>query len=118
MSKAISKSTPTPASKADNCDVILTETGSKKIGVIKAIREVLPGIDLKEAKLLSEQTPAFIKGGLSMEEAKAIADKFTAMDAKVQIDEQGQAVHFASEKQSKVKETPNEAFHKRDAIDQ
>ncbi len=55
-------------------DVILTSFGDKKVGVIKAVREVT-GLGLKEAKDLVESAPAAIKQGVSKAEAADIKKK-------------------------------------------
>ncbi|MBL0707780.1 MAG: 50S ribosomal protein L7/L12 [Sulfurimonas sp.] len=54
-------------------DVVLTDIGAKKIGVIKAVR-ALTGLGLKEAKEACEGLPSTIKEGVDKEaaaEAKA-----------------------------------------------
>ena len=38
-------------------DVVLTDAGAKKIGVIKAVREIVSGLGLKEAKEMVEGAP-------------------------------------------------------------
>ncbi|MCH2559435.1 MAG: 50S ribosomal protein L7/L12 [Alcanivorax sp.] len=55
-------------------DVILTGFGDKKVGVIKAVREVT-GLGLKEAKDLVEGAPAPVKEGASKDEAEEIKKK-------------------------------------------
>lgn len=55
-------------------DVILTSFGEKKVGVIKAVREVT-GLGLKEAKDLVEGAPAPVKEGVSKDEAAEIKKK-------------------------------------------
>lgn len=55
-------------------DVILTSFGEKKVGVIKAVREVT-GLGLKEAKDLVESAPAAVKEGVSKDEAAEIKKK-------------------------------------------
>ncbi len=65
-------------------DVILTGAGEKKINVIKVVREVT-ALGLKEAKDLVESAPAKIKEGLNMDDAKALAAKFEAEGAKIEI---------------------------------
>lgn len=55
-------------------DVILTGFGDKKVGVIKAVREVT-GLGLKEAKDLVEGAPASVKEGASKDEAEEIKKK-------------------------------------------
>ena len=44
-------------------DVVLKSFGAKKIEVIKAIRVVIPGLGLKEAKDLVEGAPTTVKEG-------------------------------------------------------
>lgn len=55
-------------------DVILTGFGDKKVGVIKAVREVT-GLGLKEAKDLVEGAPAPVKEAASKDEAEQIKKK-------------------------------------------
>ena len=43
-------------------NVVVTDAGAKKIGVIKAIR-ALTGLGLKEAKTAAEELPSIIKEG-------------------------------------------------------
>jgi len=54
--------------------VVLTGFGDKKVGVIKAVREVT-GLGLKEAKELVESAPAPVKEGASKDEAEEIKKK-------------------------------------------
>ena len=65
-------------------DVILTDSGDKKINVIKVVREVT-GLGLKEAKDAVEKTPFTIKEGIKKEDADAIKAKFEEAGAKVDI---------------------------------
>ena len=66
-------------------DVILKETGSEKIKVIKVVREVVSGLGLKEAKEIVESAPKTLKEGVSKEEAEKIAEQFKAVGATVEI---------------------------------
>ena len=66
-------------------DVILKETGSEKIKVIKVVREVVSGLGLKEAKEMVESAPKTIKEAVSKEEAEKIAEQFKAVGATVEI---------------------------------
>ena len=66
-------------------DVVLKETGSEKIKVIKVVREVVSGLGLKEAKDIVESAPKTIKEGVSKEEAEKIAEQFKAVGATVEI---------------------------------
>lgn len=55
-------------------DVVLTGFGEKKVGVIKAVREVT-GLGLKEAKELVEGAPSPVKEGANKDEAEEIKKK-------------------------------------------
>ena len=66
-------------------DVILTEAGTNKIGVIKEVRGVVPGLGLAEAKKLVESAPQTLKEGCKKEEAEEIKKKMEAAGAKVTI---------------------------------
>jgi len=66
-------------------DVVLKEAGSEKIKVIKAVREVVAGLGLKEAKDLVEGAPKTLKEGVSKEEAEKIKAKFAEVGATVEI---------------------------------
>ncbi len=65
-------------------DVVLTDIGSEKIKVIKAVRE-LTGLGLKEAKEAVESAPKTLKEAVSKEEAQKIKEAFEAVGAKVEI---------------------------------
>jgi large subunit ribosomal protein L7/L12 len=65
-------------------DVIIKDSGDKKINVIKVIRE-LTGLGLKEAKDAAEQTPSTIKEGISKADAEAAKAKLEEAGAKVEI---------------------------------
>jgi large subunit ribosomal protein L7/L12 len=73
-----------PAEEKTEFDVILTEVGSNKINVIKAVREAT-SLGLKEAKDLVESAPKPIKEGVTKEEAEALKKKFEEAGAKVEI---------------------------------
>lgn len=74
-----------PAEEQTEFDVILTDAGAKKINVIKAVREVVSGLGLKEAKELVEAAPKAVKEGVTKEEAEDIKKKFEEAGAKVDI---------------------------------
>ncbi|HEY9204086.1 50S ribosomal protein L7/L12 [Sulfurimonas sp.] len=65
-------------------NVIITDSGDKKINVIKVVR-ALTGLGLKEAKEATENVPSTIKEGV---------DKETAEDAKKQLEEAGAKVEI------------------------
>lgn len=66
--------------------VILKAVGDQKLQVIKAIREVVSGIGLKEAKDLVEKAPTVIKDGIGKEEAQQIKEKLEGVGATVEIE--------------------------------
>lgn len=65
-------------------DVVIVETGAKKINVIKAIR-ALTGLGLKEAKAAAEDIPSTIKEGISKEDAEAAKAALEEAGAKVEV---------------------------------
>ncbi len=65
-------------------DVILTDAGANKIGVIKAVREAT-GLGLMEAKTLVEGAPKAVKEGISKDDAKVLKEKLEAAGAKVEV---------------------------------
>ncbi|MFT5836245.1 MAG: large subunit ribosomal protein L7/L12 [Sulfurimonas sp.] len=70
------------AAEQTEFDVVLTNVGAKKIGVIKAVR-ALTGLGLKEAKEACEALPSTIKEGV---------DKDAAEEAKAALEEAGATV--------------------------
>jgi large subunit ribosomal protein L7/L12 len=74
-----------PAEEKTSFDVILTDAGSNKIGVIKEVRGAVPGLGLAEAKALVEGAPKTLKEGATKEEAAEIKKKLEAAGAKVEI---------------------------------
>ncbi len=63
------------AEEQSEFDVVLEDAGAKKIGVIKAVREIVPGLGLKDAKELVEAAPKAILEGASKEDADAAKAK-------------------------------------------
>ena len=67
-------------------DVILTGfDAAKKVAVIKAVREVVSGLGLKEAKDMVEGAPKTLKEAVSKDEAEAVKKKMTDAGATVEI---------------------------------
>jgi large subunit ribosomal protein L7/L12 len=66
-------------------NVELTETGANKLNVIKAVREIVSGLGLKEAKDLVDGAPKMVKEAVSKDEAAKIKEKLEAAGAKVTI---------------------------------
>ncbi len=64
--------------------VELTDAGSAKIKVIKAVREAT-GLGLKEAKALVDGAPAAIKESVSKEEADELVAKLEEAGASVEV---------------------------------
>ena len=74
------------AVEKDEFNVVLKSFGDNKINVIKAIREVVSGLGLKEAKDLVEAAPAKVKEGATKEEAEAIKAKLEEAGAQVELE--------------------------------
>ena len=66
-------------------DVVLAEAGGNKIAVIKAVREVAPGLGLADAKKLVESAPAPVLEGVAKEAAEEAKKKLEAAGAKVEL---------------------------------
>lgn len=66
-------------------DVVLEDAGAKKIGVIKAVREIVSGLGLKEAKELVESAPKAIIEGANKDDAEAAKAKLEEAGAKVSL---------------------------------
>jgi len=77
---------PAPAEVKTEFDVHLIAAGEKKINVIKAVREVVAGLGLKEAKDLVEGAPKPVKTGVTKDEADSIKAKLEEQGAKVEIE--------------------------------
>ena len=65
-------------------DVELTEVGSDKVKVIKAVREIT-GLGLKEAKEVVDNAPKMIKEAAPKDEADAIVKKLAEVGAKATL---------------------------------
>ncbi|MBQ6960256.1 MAG: 50S ribosomal protein L7/L12 [Clostridia bacterium] len=74
-----------PAEEQTEFDAILVDAGSEKIKVIKAVREVVSGLGLKEAKDFVESLPKALKEGVSKEEAEKVKAQFAEVGAKVEV---------------------------------
>jgi large subunit ribosomal protein L7/L12 len=66
-------------------NVELLEAGANKLNVIKAVREIVSGLGLKEAKDLVDGAPKVVKEGATKDEAAKIKEKLEAAGAKVAI---------------------------------
>jgi large subunit ribosomal protein L7/L12 len=65
-------------------DVILTESGDKKIQVIKVVRAAT-GLGLKEAKALVDEAPKPVKEGIEREEADKLKTELEEAGGKVEM---------------------------------
>jgi large subunit ribosomal protein L7/L12 len=63
----------------------LTEAGSQKIAVIKAIREILPDLGLKEAKDLVDAAPKVVKENMPKADAEEGKKKLEAAGGKAEL---------------------------------
>ncbi len=74
-----------PVEEKTSFDVHLTDAGAQKIQVIKAVREVISGLGLKEAKALVDSAPKVVKEGATKEEAEKIKVALEKAGAKVEL---------------------------------
>ena len=65
-------------------DLVLTDAGAQKVGVIKAVREIT-GLGLKEAKDLVEGAPQVVKDAVSKDDAAKFKKLLEEAGAKVEI---------------------------------
>jgi large subunit ribosomal protein L7/L12 len=65
-------------------DVMLKDVGSKKIQVIKVVREVT-SLGLKEAKDLVDSAPSAVKEAVSKDEAETVKQKLEEQGAIVEL---------------------------------
>lgn len=66
-------------------NVELTASGENKIGVIKAVREVVPELGLKEAKDLVDGAPKMIKENVKKADAETMKKKIEEAGGKVTL---------------------------------
>src|SRR6185295_9241061 len=65
-------------------NLVLSEVGANKVGVIKAVREIT-GLGLKEAKDLVDGAPKPVKEGIAKADAEAAKKKLEEAGAKVEV---------------------------------
>ena len=65
--------------------IVLKEIGPNKINVIKAVREIVSGLGLKEAKELVESAPKTIKEGVSKTDGATARQKLEEAGAVVEV---------------------------------
>lgn len=73
------------ASEQTTFNVVLAEGGANKISVIKAVRELVPTLGLKEAKDLVDTAPKQVLEGVNKETANEAKTKLEAAGAKVEL---------------------------------
>lgn len=74
---------PAAAEKTE-FDVMLTATGSNKVGVIKVVRAAT-SLGLKEAKDLVESAPTAVKEGVKKDEAEKLKKELEAAGATAEL---------------------------------
>ena len=74
-----------PVEEQTTFNVILAATGANKIGVIKAVRELVPTLGLKEAKDLVEAAPKPVMEGVNKVTANEAKTKLAAAGATVEL---------------------------------
>lgn len=72
------------AVEKDSFDVELTDAGSAKVKVIKAVKDIT-GLGLKDAKGLVDGAPSVIKEGVAKDEAEELKAKLEEVGAKVTL---------------------------------
>jgi large subunit ribosomal protein L7/L12 len=72
------------AEEKTSFDVVLTNAGAAKIGVIKVVRAVT-GLGLKEAKDLVDSAPKAVKEGVNEEEANSVKAQLEEAGATVEL---------------------------------
>ena len=65
-------------------DVILTNPGGSKLGVVKIVK-TMTGLGLKDAKALVDEAPKAIKEGVSKEEAESLKAQLEEAGAEVEL---------------------------------
>ena len=82
---AVQAGTDEGVSEQTTFNVILAESGANKISVIKAIRELVPTLGLKEAKDLVDAAPKQVLEGVNKENAQEAKQKLETAGAKVEL---------------------------------
>src|SRR3989338_4950700 len=74
-----------PVEEKTTFNVILTSGGANKIAAIKAVRELVPTLGLKEAKDLVEAAPKPVLEGVNKQTAEEAKQKLTAAGGTVEL---------------------------------
>ncbi len=82
---AASAAAPAAAEEKTSFTVVLTAAGDNKLGVIKAVREVLPTLGLMDAKKLVESAPKELLKDVKKDQAEEAKKKVEAAGGKVEL---------------------------------
>ncbi len=74
-----------PAEEKSTFTVVLSASGDNKLGVIKAVREILPNLGLMEAKKLVESAPKDLLTDVKKDQAEEAKKKIEAAGGKVEL---------------------------------
>lgn len=74
-----------PSEEQTTFNVILANSGANKISAIKAVRELVPTLGLKEAKDLVDTAPKEVMSGVNKATAEEAKTKLTAAGATVEL---------------------------------
>ncbi len=74
-----------PTEEKSTFTVVLAAAGDNKLGVIKAVREILPNLGLMEAKKLVESAPKNLLTDVKKDEAEEAKKKIEAVGGKVNL---------------------------------
>lgn len=74
-----------PAEEKSEFKVTLQDSGTEKIKVIKALRQVLPTLSLSDAKKAAEEAPTVLGENVAKDEAKKMKQVLEEAGAKVQL---------------------------------
>jgi len=69
----------------DEFDVVLTDIGANKVGVMKAVKEIVPSLGLAEAKAFVESAPKTLLEGVKKADAEAAKKKLEEAGAKAEL---------------------------------
>ncbi|MFE3190872.1 50S ribosomal protein L7/L12 [Nocardia sp. NPDC059240] len=76
---------PEAVDEQSEFDLVLESFGEKKIQVIKAMREIIPGLGLKEAKDLVESAPKAVLEKVDKDSAESARIKLEAAGARAAL---------------------------------
>ena len=74
-----------PAEEQTVFNVVIASSGANKIAVIKALRELVPTLGLKEAKDMVDEAPKEVMTAVNKKTADEAKEKLTAAGATVEL---------------------------------